>query len=257
MTRFSTIAAERANNTYYSQDNEDHLLFRIFGGKPSGTAVEVGGFDGITYSNTYLFEKLGWRTLIIEPMPDYAAMIRKNRRAELFECAAGSCPGEATLTIAKGAESLSTLSPTGYQLKNMEHHAAGFEKITVPVRTLDEIFESAKIEVLDFITVDVEGHEKEALAGLKLPTWNPEIVIVEDPSMGAGSAVKEIMQAQGYSRFMTTGCNDWYAPRSNKQFINWKSRGLDSMRTLVCKILAMRDRFAQPSELRDLPRESS
>ena len=146
---------------------------------------------------------------------------------------------------------MSTLNPTGYQLKNMEHHGAQLEQITVSVRTLDEIFESAKIDILHFITVDVEGHEKEALAGLKLSTWKPEIVIVEDPSMGAGSTVKEMMQAQGYWRFMTTGCNDRYAPRSNKRLINWKSMCLDRIRTFVCKTLAMRDRFAKPRERLD------
>ncbi len=244
MAQYSLAAKKDTDQAYYSQDNEDRLLSRIFGGKDSGTAVEVGGFDGITLSNTYLFEKLGWRTLIIEPMPESAAKIRKNRHAELFECAAGSCAGNATFTVAKGAEDLSTFNPTGYQLRNMEYHGAQFEQITVSVRTLDDIFESAKIDTLDFMTIDVEGHEKEVLAGLKLSTWKPQIVIIEDASMGAGSTVKNIMRAQGYRCFMTTGCNDWYAHRSNRRFVNWKSMCLDVSRTFVCRALALRDKFA-------------
>ena len=232
-----------AENTYHSQHNEDYLLSLIFAKKTTGTAVEVGGFDGITISNTYFFEKLGWRTIIVEPMPASAAKIRQNRQAELFECAAGSATGSATFTIAKGAEDLSTFNPTGYQLKNMEFHGAKFEEIPVSIRTLDDIFTEAKIENLDFITIDVEGHEKEVLAGFNLTQWRPHLVLVEDATMGCGSEIKQMMQKHGYERFMTTGCNDWYAHQSNQQFVHWKSAFLDGSRTLVSRMLALRDQL--------------
>ena len=55
------------SNKYYAQFGEDKILNRIFN-KKTGNCVEVGGFDGVTGSNTYFFEKLGWRCLIVEPM---------------------------------------------------------------------------------------------------------------------------------------------------------------------------------------------
>ena len=145
------------SKTSYSQHNEDQILSIIFGGKASGTALEVGGYDGVTFSNTYLFEQKGWRTMIVEPMPDYVQKIRANRKATVFECAAGSHRSTACFTVAKGVESLSTLNPTGHQLENMQFHGAVLEQIQVPVRTLDDILESADVAKLDFVTIDVEG----------------------------------------------------------------------------------------------------
>ena len=101
---------------------------------------------------------------------------------------------------------------------------------------------------LDFATVDVEGHETEALAGFALSRWKPEIVIVEDASMGTNSAVKDLMEAQGYLRFMTTGCNDWYASSENRRLVHRDSQLRDRMRTLICKALALRDRITQPRQ---------
>ena len=226
---------------FYSQWGEDRLLRRIFRSKTSGIAIEVGGFDGVTFSNTYHFEQLGWKTIVVEPMPEFARKIRANRKTDLYECAAGAKEGEAVLNIAKGAEDLSTFNPSGYQLENIKFHGGTLEQVKVQVRTLDSILTSAGVGSLDFVTIDVEGHEEEALAGFTLSRWKPEIVIIEDISMGAGTAIKNIMQAKGYRCFMTTGCNDWFAPVTSGHYFSFRSKCRDKLRTLVCKALAIRD----------------
>lgn len=231
------FSEEATEKTSYSQHNEDHILFSIFGGRSNGAALEVGGFDGVTFSNTYLFEQKGWRTFIVEPMPEFARKIRLNRQAVLFECAAGSHPGTSVFTIAKGVEALSTLNPTGLQLENMQHHGAVLEEIRVSVRTLDDMLESAAVEKLDFATIDVEGHETEAIAGFTLSRWKPDIVLVEDGSMGVDLAVRKLMCKRGYVRFMTTGCNDWYAPETDDRVITTGTVRRDRFRVGLSQIL--------------------
>ena len=55
----------------YSQQAEDLSIQRYFGEeKMNGFFVDVGAFDPIKYSNTYLFYKKGWRGINIEPNPD-------------------------------------------------------------------------------------------------------------------------------------------------------------------------------------------
>ena len=41
---------------YYAQFGEDKILYDIFKDKINGVCVEVGGYDGITGSNSYFFE---------------------------------------------------------------------------------------------------------------------------------------------------------------------------------------------------------
>ena len=71
-------------NKYYAQFGEDKILNQIFN-KNEGVCVEVGGFDGITGSNTLFFERLGWRCLIVEPMPEFCKKIRDIRLVILLK----------------------------------------------------------------------------------------------------------------------------------------------------------------------------
>ena len=50
----------------------------VFGLKNNGTFVEIGAYDGKTYSNTYQLAKLGWKGLYVKPYADYAQMCCNN-----------------------------------------------------------------------------------------------------------------------------------------------------------------------------------
>ena len=65
------------------------------------------------------------------------------------------------------------------------------------------------------------------------------MVLVEDGSMGMDLTVRRLMQKKGYHRFMTTGCNDWYAPISNNRVINPETVRNDRIRVGLCQILGM------------------
>ena len=46
---------------FYSQYGQDKFLFEnFFKEKNNGFYLDIGAHDGITLSNTYFFEKLGW-----------------------------------------------------------------------------------------------------------------------------------------------------------------------------------------------------
>eukprot|EP01031_Cornospumella_fuschlensis_P032780 gene32780-39633_t len=61
------------NNDSRSQNKEDLWLYeKIFSRLPveeqiGGTFLEIGALDGVTYSNTWFFEKkLGWKGILVE-----------------------------------------------------------------------------------------------------------------------------------------------------------------------------------------------
>jgi len=201
---------------YYAQFGEDKILNELFK-KREGTCVEVGGFDGITGSNTYFFERLGWRCLVVEPMPDFCERIRSIRTCDVAEIAASDKAGEVDFYIATGAETLSTIQ------KDDEHFARikslGDEKIRqIRVKTarLDDILLERGMTNIDFLTIDVEGHEMSVLAGMSFNKISPRIVIIEDNSFGSDTQVKKLMETVSYVRFKRTGCNDWYAKNDDR-----------------------------------------
>jgi FkbM family methyltransferase len=203
----------------YSQHGEDRVLAGIFGNK-IGTAVEVGAYDGVTLSNTYYFEKQGWTTILVEPLPYLVEKIKKSRKALVYQCAASSAPGTATFNIVTGGEHLELISTLEDSLdfrKAVENRHGKIEKIAVPVRTLDSILEDANVHEIDFITIDVEGHELNALQGLTLSKWKPRIVILEDNFLGADPTVTEYMARNGYVCFKMTHCNMWYAKKDDRE----------------------------------------
>jgi FkbM family methyltransferase len=204
-------ASTRRRAPFFSQFGEDEILERIFEGSAPGTCVEVGAHDGVTGSNTYHFELLGWRCLLVEPVPGLAEAARRRRRALVFECAASSAEGRATLYVAEGAESLSTLDP------GPEHEAAaraaGARRapLVVATRRLDGLLDEAGAGPIDFVSIDVEGHELEVLRGLSLERFRPRVVVLEDNSGAGDPDLRRHMETRGYRFFLRTMVNHWYA----------------------------------------------
>jgi FkbM family methyltransferase len=200
---------------FRSQYGEDRLLARIFARPHTGICVEVGAHDGVDLSNTYYFERLGWRRILVEPNPAVWPLIRQSRpRAVLFECAASVRESQMILHVGlgEGSDVLSSLDPAG--IERLRQHGAQIGEVPVGTRRLDDMLEECQAERLDFVSIDVEGHELTVLEGLDLDRWKQRIVILEDNSNLQDSSVVEFMKARGYTRFFRTGCNDWCRSRN-------------------------------------------
>jgi hypothetical protein len=92
-------------------------------------------------------------------------------------------------------------------------------EITVRTATLDSLLDEAGFSELDFVTIDVEGHELSVLEGFDLETYRPRIVIIEDNSIEGNEAVNRHMSGHGYVHFKRTGVNEWYAHQSDSELI--------------------------------------
>jgi len=55
--------------TYYSQFDEDRILNELVScGMRNGVFVDVGAYDAISLSNSFVFEReLGWTGICVEP----------------------------------------------------------------------------------------------------------------------------------------------------------------------------------------------
>jgi len=194
---------------YFSQYGEDRALDKIFQ-KSSGFCIEVGGYDGVTGSNTYYFERLGWDCLVLEPMPDFCKKIREARFCRVIEVAASNKDGVASFFVADGVETLSTMDGSKNHFERIKTSGGGLSEITVQTRKLANILDELLVREIDFITIDVEGHELEVLEGMELERISPRIIIVEDNSYGLDNALCSYLKSKSYRRFKKTGCNFWF-----------------------------------------------
>lgn len=165
----------------------DIAIAELVGDRRGGFFVEAGAFDGYTQSNTYYLERaLGWRGLLVEPIPFMAREARRERRRSRvvncalvpfgFEGAALDLRYGGTMTVpadAAGSEAWAAEAQANMALDEPEH------TFSVPARTLSSLLDEIGAPAVDLLSLDVEGHEADVLAGLDLDRHAPELIVVE------------------------------------------------------------------------------
>jgi FkbM family methyltransferase len=215
-----------AESQAHGQFAEDNILQEIFGDRAEGYCVEVGAYDGRTGSASYRFEQRGWHCLLIEPIPALVQEIRRHRTGTVVNCAASNREGVASFFVAENVEQMSTLDLTSDRRNWVEQVGGAIQEITVRTATLDSLLAEADFPEIQFITIDVEGHEMAVLEGFTLEAYRPRIVIIEDNSAsddprarGGDPRVGTHMSEHGYVHFRRTGVNEWYAHESDTELV--------------------------------------
>jgi FkbM family methyltransferase len=181
------------------------LVAAFFGGT-KGFFVEVGANDPHARSQTLHLERAGWTGILIEPQPDLAEQLRTLRTGKVFAVACSS-PEHAGRTMPLHvAGPLSSLDR-----ERMAPGAAPERVIEVPIRTLDSLLDEADApKPLDFLSIDVEGHEIEVLRGFDIARWRPRLILLEDHV--ADLAKHRFMKSAGYRLIRRYENNGWYVP---------------------------------------------
>jgi len=214
-----SVEARTSEPESHAQFAEDRILAEIFGERTKGYCVEVGANDGVTGSASYLFEKRGWQCLLVEPIPALVREIRKHRACRVVNCAASAREGQATFFVAENVEAVSGLDLTPERADWIRRAGGTIKEIKVRTATLDSLLEQAGFGELDFVTIDVEGHELSVLEGFDLERHRPRIVILEDNTVDGEASVARHMAEHGYVHFKRTGVNEWYARESDGELV--------------------------------------
>jgi len=163
---------------FYSDNGIDIKVAEIFGDFV-GHACDVGANDGTQLSNSLHFEEKGWTVLCVEPNPLLAEEGRKTRKLWREVACANKDSEEREFELRskgnKWASSTSFKSETKPGSEGYDFDRA----VMVKVRTLDRLLEEAGFPKLDFLTVDVEGWEKEVMAGFTVERWKPRVICLE------------------------------------------------------------------------------
>lgn len=153
----------------------DKIYADYFGEDFIGSFVEVGAFDGMTYSNTWHLANNGWYGVYIEAHPDFAQRCRevhKDNKVRVVSAACGSSSKEVELTV-YGEISTTVLSQW--------NRAWGMNDSTPKIRVQQETlnFLLTPPHKIDLLVIDVEEAEIEVLKGFTIEHYNPSMVIIE------------------------------------------------------------------------------
>lgn len=130
--------------------------------EPDDLVFDIGAHVG---ARTAVFLNMGCDVVAVEPQPDCFAQI--DGRARVFPAAVGARSGRQTFYVCRDGKTwMSTLEP-GYTEKIQAHGDHVYDETTVDVVTLDQLV--AVFGLPAFCKIDVEGGEREVLAGLSHP----------------------------------------------------------------------------------------
>jgi FkbM family methyltransferase len=220
----------------FAQNGEDVVLWRALGHVAHGTYVDVGAADPIELSVTKAFHDRGWCGLNVEPVPEFAELLRRDRPDDVtVAVAAGRAHEDGRTFYSVPGTGLSTL-----QRSEAQRAADGgwdIDEVVVSVRTLDEILEQAGFggRPIHFCKIDVEGAESEVLAGFDLSRWRPWVLVVESTRPLSSEESHESWEPTvinaGYRFCLFDGVNRFYAVADRSEvarLLNAPANPLDS-----------------------------
>ena len=176
----------------------------------AGTIVEVGGGTPEFLSMSRHFKLNGWRAIIVEPNPIFAAQHREAGN-EVYECACSDKEeDDADFSIfthqTNDAAHQHTVTEHSFSCLKLKDDylklADGFvntlprRNIKVKVRRLDAIIEEAKLPTIDILTIDTEGWELEVMRGLT--SVMPKLVVLEN--LSHNPSYEQYMDKVGYRK---------------------------------------------------------
>lgn len=179
----------------YSQGPEEWLIRDFFNDRRDGVFVDVGAYHPVEWSNTYRLERdLGWHGVAIDALKEFAKGYAESRpKSRFFVAFVGETDqGEATLYVDPEQAAVASSDPT---------FTATFTNKAVPRkvprRTLDSILRESVIGKVDFVSMDIELGEPDALKGFDLTGYQPELLCIEAHAK-TRQAILDTLAAAGY-----------------------------------------------------------
>lgn len=182
----------------YSQLNEELIIRDFFEDMRGGVFLDVGCSTPISNSTTYYLEKhLGWTGIGVDALSEFARAWAETRpNSDFFSYAVTDTSGETVTFYRAAIVGLSSLSEEA-----AGSWGASSRPIEVPTITLTKLLDDNGITKLDFLSMDIEGAEEDALAGFDIDRFKPELICIEvDLDDEDARPILSYLKEHGYER---------------------------------------------------------
>jgi len=203
----------------FSQSGEDrilHALFSNFSDRQQLHYFDIGAAFAAGHNNSYLAYTMGGSGVLVEADPTYLSEYRSVRPRDRHVSAA-IVPNRMR---ANDFVAFHIMADQGWSSASDEHIAIADqlgkgkpkETIMVPCLTINELLDRYNDgREIDFISIDIEGLDREVLDELEADRFQPKAVLAENS--GGIPVHKELMEAKGYEMYAFTFINSLYIKR--------------------------------------------
>ena len=219
--RLATIGQRRSlPKGYYSQFGQDRFVAEeLLPGLQGGTFVDIGANDGVTFSNTFHFEKeLGWRGVAFEPLPWAFEKLRLSRRCILVNGCVTDFDGETSFVACEGPTEMLSGIASKFDPEHMARIDAAMaefggarREITVRCYRLDGVLKANGISHVDYLSVDTEGGEFDILRSIDFRATPVSVITVENNTNTLN--IRRLLEPAGFELVAVTGADEVYRHR--------------------------------------------
>ncbi len=199
----------------YAQQMEDMILFAALRDVPRGFYIDIGANDPVSNNVTRFFYDRGWNGINVEPQPTLCRLLEEARPRDINLCI--GCGRERGRLPLLGNGELATFSDEIADKGGFgQRKAADLTEIL----TLTDIHEQycKPAQPIHFCKIDVEGFEKDVLAGIEdWETFRPWIYVMESTlpctSVPCHDQWEHMLLNRGYVFACVAGVNRYYVDR--------------------------------------------
>ncbi len=218
------LRKERIVSYSYASENEDIILYHVLKDRKSIFWIDIGSNDPFLGSVTKLFYDRGHSGINVDMEPGLIEITKAQRPRDVSLCV-GVGDKEGTSLFYHQGEfgGLSTM----VEANSISSHAVTRETRITTLKSLCEKY--VKNREITFLKIDVEGRERDVLAGADFENFRPEILIVEStlPNTDIPNYEKweNIVLKNNYHFAYAHGVNRYYVAEEKKEmdkrFIPW------------------------------------
>lgn len=182
----------------FSQSGEDLIMdFALKNnlGIKDPTYLDIGAYDPIKYSNTYLFYQRGSRGILIEPDPDLAQKLGKVRPNDKVLNVGVSLNNSSTNFYLVDPPTLNTFSKKEFERYKLFYPEMSLRKIikqrTLSINTILKDNFSAGIDIL---SIDIEGLDLQVLTSINFDKYRPAIICIESVEYAKNNTLVKVKE---------------------------------------------------------------
>lgn len=176
-----TNFAETLNKvSSFAQQGEDLIVERLLKRRLQinprtykGFYVDIGAYHPISHSTTYLFYRFGWSGICVDVSQKSCELFRRFRPRDFtFHCAIARSDERSAYASTR---EISLINEAQRLIKDDLSHLN-----PIDARSMNSLLnEAGRKERIDYLNIDVEGAEMDALEGLDFHKFRPRIVTIE------------------------------------------------------------------------------
>lgn len=174
------LVSWRLSNKFHSELEEELVAIDYFDCKKNGFVLDIGAADGITASNSFrLINEYDWHGLLIEPCKRHISNLKiLYDDVDDVDCFFGAIDQHKKETIFyEVSEHEIGYSNTVGELYTRDQ---GFTTYSVPCLDINSVLKKYNVpKVIDFVSLDIEGSEKQVLDNWNFDDYDVSLWCVE------------------------------------------------------------------------------